>query len=1232
MANRKEWEMLFNLNAKMGSEFSGTFKNAQSAIDSLQNEIQALNKAQKDISAYQKQQNAVEATRQHLSTLQQQYDNIQAEIEQTGESSSDLKNKLLAKQEQIDKTSAALNRQTQKLDEMGNALKEAGVNMNDLGQSSAQLSNRIEVLKQKQEEAAQGAHSFGSKTEQAFSAAHEAIVAAGIATALKEIYRCFTDNAQASMDFESAMIGVAKTTDLTDEEFQTMSASIRDLSTEIPATTDEIAAVAEAAGQLGIQKKSLLDFTETMVMLGTATNMTADEAATALARFANITGMSASNYDRLGATIVGLGNKFATTESEITAMSTRLASAGTLAGLSEAEILALSAAMSSVGIEAEAGGTAMTQTLNAIESAVANGGDTLYEFARIAGMSASEFSEAWESNAIGALTSFVRGLGNLESQGESAVLALDELGLSGVRQSNMLQSLALAADQMDGAVALANQEWRSNTALLNEAGKRYASTKSHLTTMQNAYKNIKTVIGDAYTPALKEAYTAGTNVLNSVAQFIKQNPALVNAVTAFFGVIGSVAAALTAYSVAAKVAATASAILTASIPGVNIIMGVTAAVAAVTAGIVAFSTAASNDAVPSISELTESAKGMREAMDEASASYNDTVSSTLAAAGVADTYIAKLEELEAAGLRSNEEQQQYHNTLALLCQVVPDLAESINLETDTIEGGTAALRANTEAWKQNAMQQAYQEQLTALYSQYSAVLIEAEENSIGLTKAQYQQEAANKKYNDTLARMDELWNEAAKQAEDYNSEYNTLADATNFLTQEYYDLENSLYGINNEMWEAERSAKVYQKAIEEDQAAVAAAEEEIALAEEAVNNLTAAMQDSAEATDEVSGQEKRLQEIMNGVRVEIDSIVESYTEAYNAAFESISGQYQLWDEAASVVATSAGSINSALESQTAYWQNYNDNLQSLTERSSDIAGLSDMISSFADGSEESVNAIAGMASASDEDLARMVANYQELQAAQATTSESLADLETGFSNSMDNIVTDVSQAVSDMNLSDEARAAAQETIKGFIDGASSMLPGVQEAYQKVANAASAALRPVATKVKGNTIPAYAAGTNSAAPGFALVGENGPELVYFQGGEQVITATETKALQDKFVLEPQILDASGETQSWLSMKTESMTPDEAQIVAIAPQMMMAMSAYGNVNSEPHNAEYSERSAGSSINVQVSPVYNITGKNDPDTLEAVLQQHDEDLRDYILDVIKEANIDTVRGNYS
>lgn len=1198
MAGRKEYEMLFQLNAQLGGSYSKTFKAAQQEIVSMQKEIQALSKTQADISAFQKQQAAVEATRKRLEMLRQQYDNIQREMEETGNESADMKNKLLAKQLQIDKTSASLEKQTAKLNELSGALEEAGINTDDLSHSSEQLAGKIDTLKKKQGEAADKAMTFGDKAGQAFNQVHEAIVAAGIAVALKEIYEYFASCAQASMDFESAITGVAKTTDLTDEELAAMSDSIKALSTEIPATTEEIAAVAEAAGQLGIQKDALLDFTEIMTMLGTATNMTADEAATALARFANITGMATDNYGRLGSVIVDLGNNFATTESEIVAMGTRLASAGKLAGLTEPEIMALAAAMSSVGIEAEAGGTAMTQTLNAIEKAVAKGGDDLAEFARIAGMSSEEFSSAWKNDAMSALTSFIGGLGKLDEQGESTVLVLEDLGLTGIRQSNMLKALGLAADQMTGAVNTANTAWQQNTALTNEANKRYATAQSRLTMMQNAYNNLKVAIGDAYTPALSEAYGVGTKVLNEITKFVQANPGVVAAITGLSTALGAAAVAAAAFALKAKIAAAAAAFLTTVTPGVNVIMGVAAAVGVVTAGIIALASSAANDAVPSVKELTEAARGMREAMDEAKATYDDTVTSTMAAAGVADTYIGKLEEMEAAGLNTDEQHRQYHNTLALLCQVVPELADYIDLETDTINGGTEALRANTEAWKQNAMQQAYQDQLTELYSQYSAVLIEAEENSIGLTKAQYSLEAAQQKLSDTYAQMDALWADAQKQADAYYDQYGYYTDATAFLSQEYYDLQNSIYDTNNEIWAAEKSIKNYNKAMEEDADAVSDAEAEIALAEEAVKNLTASMNEGTGASEEAAAQVSEFQAAISGVQEKINALVESYNEAYSAAYESISGQYQLWDEAAKVVATSAGSINSALESQITYWQDYNANLQSLTDRSADIEGLSDMIASFADGSSDSVNAIAGMAGATDEQLATMVANWKTLQQEQQNAAGSVADLKTDFTATMDELQTALAEDIEAMDLGDEAKASAQATIQGFIDGAVGMLPQVTAAYNRVAAAARAALSASGTGTAGS-IPGYAVGTQSAAPGFALVGENGPELVYFNGGEQVMTAEETAAMR------------------------ESM---EIQAITFAPQLLEALHAIhgdGALSAEPGAG-----SGAGSVELQI--VFQINGGASPETVEA-LREYGDEFTERVLEVMEEAGIDTARRAY-
>lgn len=961
---------------------------------------------------------------------------------------------------------------------------------------------------------ADSAESFGSRATQAVDAVSSVLAAAGISAALKEIKEGFDECVQASMDFESAITGVAKTTDLTDEELADMSDAIKAMSTEIPASTTEVAAVAEAAGQLGIQKDALLDFTRVMTMLGTATNMTAEDAATALARFANITGMSADNYDRLGAVIVDLGNNFATTESEITQMGTRLASGGRLAGLTEPQIMALAAAMSSVGIEAEAGGTAMTQTLNAIEKAVATGEDSLQSFADVAGMSADSFAEMWNTDALGALTAFIRGLGNLDEQGESAVLVLEDLGLTGIRQSNMLKSLALAADQMDSAVQTANTAWDENIALTNEANKRYATTQSKLDMMQNAYNNLKVAVGDAFTPALRDAYDAGTDVLNVLGEFVQENPALVKGVVTFTGVVGGATVALTAYAAISKVIkALDMATMFGGAVG-PIMLGVTA-VAALTAGIVALSDASKDDAVPSVRELTEAARELDSAMSDARAACDDTVTTTEASANVANNYIDRLDELNSLSKLSAEQQREYHGILVMLTQTVPDLANYIDLETDTINGGTEALRANTQAWKDNAIAQAYQEQLTEIYSKNADVLIEAEKNKIGLRDAEGKLAVAQKAQNDEFERQNRLYQEANQKVQEYYEETGLVTDANMWLGETTDELNWKLEQNAQAVMEAQDAVDAYQKAIDKDNDALQAAQDEIALAEEAVQNLTTATEDSTTATEDASRGYGELNTEISSVKERVEALQQAYQEAYKAAAESVQGQYALWQQADSIVATSASSINSNLQGQITHWQTYNDNLASLRDRAGDIEGLTEMIGSFADGSSDSVNAVAGMAAASDEELAAMVESWNKLREEQNKAAEDIADFRTGFSETMDAISGDLEATIDDMDLGTEAAEAGRATIQGFIDGATGMLPTVQSAYSQLGYAALAALsrnmqnnNSVASSRRMSGFSRYASGTTSAEAGLALVGEEGPEFVMMRGGEAVLNAADT----------------------------------------------------------------------------------------------------------------------------
>ena len=334
---------------------------------------------------------------------------------------------------------------------------------------------------------------------------------------------------KSAMSWESAFAGVKKTNDEVVDStgnvvysYADLENGLRGLAAQLPASHQEIAGVAEAAGQLGIKSQDVVSFTKTMIDMGESTNLSAEDAASAIAKIANITGLTSDEYQRFGSSVVALGNNFATTEQDIVAMANRLAASGTLAGLTNQEILGLATAMSSVGIEAEAGGTAMTQTLAAIESAVAAGGEDLQKFATVAGESAQEFADKWKNHPIEAIQDFIRGLGKLDEKGESATMVLDDMQLSGVRQSNMLKSLALAADTMTGAVDLSNKAWSENTALTNEASTRYETTESKLRMLKNQVVDMAINFGGPFVDALKNGLEASKPLIQTLSDMAKK--------------------------------------------------------------------------------------------------------------------------------------------------------------------------------------------------------------------------------------------------------------------------------------------------------------------------------------------------------------------------------------------------------------------------------------------------------------------------------------------------------------------------------------------------------------------------------------------------------------------------------------------------------------------------------------------------------------------------------------
>lgn len=311
---------------------------------------------------------------------------------------------------------------------------------------------------------------------------------------------------KASMTWQSDWAGVTKTVDGTQQQMQGLAKGLRSLARdELPASTTEIAAVAEAAGQLGIKTGNVLAFTKTMINMGESTNLSAEEAASSLARFSNIMGTNQKDVGRLGASVVGLGNNFATTEREIVEMAMRIAGAGRQAQMSEGDVLGLATALSSVGIDAEAGGTAISMVMKKMGNSVAEGSSSVEMFAKTAGMSSGEFATAWRDDAAGALTDFVAGLGDAQSSGENVNKTLTDLGITGIRESDALLRLSGASGVLKDALATGNEEYARGIALMEEANKRYDTAESRVRIAGNAVKDAAISFGDEFLPKVAAA-------------------------------------------------------------------------------------------------------------------------------------------------------------------------------------------------------------------------------------------------------------------------------------------------------------------------------------------------------------------------------------------------------------------------------------------------------------------------------------------------------------------------------------------------------------------------------------------------------------------------------------------------------------------------------------------------------------------------------------------------------
>ena len=1087
----------------------------------------------------------------------------------------------------MDEMENATNAASTASDELASAGNETEEALNGVTESSERAGKKVKDYGEENEEAGRKSKKFGEETTEAIQSIEDLLITVGITKLLKGIGDAFVDCVGDAIEFESAITGVYKTVDGTPEQLAQISDEVKDLALNIPATTTEIAAVAEAAGQLGIATENVMAFSEVMINLGEATNLTSDEAASALAKFTNITGTQASEYENLGSTIVALGNNFATTEKDIVAMSTRMASAGTLAGMTESDILALAASLSSVGIEADAGGSSMSTLISKMQLAVETGNEQLEQFASVAGLSADEFTKKWGEDAAQALYAFIAGLQDTERNGMSATAVLDDMGITEIRLSNAIKALSNNSDSLGQALTFANGAWEENTALATEANTRYSTLESKLGMTKNAANNLSIAVGDVFTPTISKAAGVGHSILTGLTDFVKANPTVVKGVAAITIGVGAFTAAIVAYTVATKAAKVAQAALNA-VQLANPYYLVGAAIAAVTVALVAFiaSTAEAEDESKRLTAASKEQERQLQAMQAEYESVCDTYGET---SYQAQELSWKIEEMTAQYEASKQTMEEYRNAFSSTMDSYYEMVkkheeaeEKVTRESASIMSLCGRLETLTSQTEVTAAEQEeilaiirkLNEEVPGLSLSYDK-LTNSMSSSSEAIKALAEAEVASRKYDtyyeqliEKMSKREEL-QEALTKATDNQS----AAQSELNRLQESYDkwYEKHKYGLNS----TKNASKMGQY-----MAKITDAQEDVNEFTDNVNEATKAIEDNEAEIERISTEmaklsgtyeesagalvtyEQAVEKSLSSVNAQITELCQKYDEAYEAARESIDGQIGLFDKIVVKAELSIADMQGAWESQILYLTSYTENLKKAMDFGLDRS----LVEKLSDGSEESaaqldtiiskVESLGGKTEAAKKFVDDFNAKFREVEKAKDDFAEQVADIETDFTGAMKALEDQLDSTIDEMNMEADAAAAAKATMHGYI---SEIIAGGNSAVAAAADAAArvrAALQSgVATTASGggwtsyadaaaaghsnirtasefarggadknkygsyqNYLDAmykqyggYAEGTDYAVAGLKLVGEHGPELVEFAGGEKVYTADETEGI-------------------------------------------------------------------------------------------------------------------------
>lgn len=465
-------------------------------------------------------QTSTEEARQAWVEVRSELSSAEANLEQLKSDAQKFASLGTEAQGEYEKTTAQIGEAEVKVEQLREAEQQAGSALDQMT-DAAQLKNLQEQLA----ECKVQAQGFATAMQTTSALNWSDVKTLGMtlsATVTPALMQAGQSALDAANDIDSAYRDMRKTCDGTEKQFEQLRDSAIEFSQTHVTSADQILEIEAIGGELGVATDSLETFAETVSNLDIATDLDADDAATTLGQLSNILDdLDQNHMPNFSDALVRLGNNGASTESDIASIATRIGSMGSIVGMTTPEILALASSVASTGQGAEAAGTAISNTISDIESAVANGKDqidefgnaadtSLQQFADVAGMTAREFADTWESNPTQALKAFVEGLKNVESDGGSATATLESLGITGTRQKQAIEGLMQTIDGLDNNLTMSqdawdgvSDEWGAAGDAAREADAKAEGLSGSLSKLSNMAQNLGSDIGQAALPYIQ---------------------------------------------------------------------------------------------------------------------------------------------------------------------------------------------------------------------------------------------------------------------------------------------------------------------------------------------------------------------------------------------------------------------------------------------------------------------------------------------------------------------------------------------------------------------------------------------------------------------------------------------------------------------------------------------------------------------------------------------------------